>query len=292
MKRNLRHQSFSDTKVVITLVLSLAASLLGPWLLTKPAYWESLDFTKTGDIGDTIGGIIGPILSFGTMLLVYFSFQKQFEANELQKAGLRRERLRHDMDRNFDLIVRLLEQFRTSLLDLNASGEEILKIRSSITEWLERIPGEIENCTDEELIQLRRARHSSYKNAPSFVYDQIRSNKFLYSLKHSTLLLYLITNKLKKIRIRDADLDVIQFEIQHYYTASLWHLYIDAERNLNFTVVREDVNPYNDLIYYFAVDGENPIQRIQEYFDSVNQRRIMQLKAQRNKAEQKQPERS
>jgi hypothetical protein len=221
------------------------------------------------------------------MLLIYFSFQKQFEANELQKAGLRRERLRHEMDRNFDLMIRLLEQFRASLPGLIASGEEISKLRRNITEWLESIPGEINNCTDEEETQIRRLIRSSYKDAPSVVHDQIWSNRFLYNVKHSTLLLYLVTSKMEKIKIRDTDLEVIQFEIQHYYTANLVPMYVDMERYLNFTVLRPDVNPYEDIIRYFKVEGEDPIQRISEYFEAVNKKRIMKQEGERKKFEQK-----
>ncbi|MCU0354625.1 MAG: hypothetical protein MUD08_12950 [Cytophagales bacterium] len=63
-------------------------SLFAPVFFTLPAWCEWLVFTQTGQIGDTIGGIVGPILNFTGLLLVYISIQKQIEANTLQKEAL------------------------------------------------------------------------------------------------------------------------------------------------------------------------------------------------------------
>lgn len=66
--------------------------LLGPFSLTRRAIWTGLDFSNvSSNIGTTIGGIAGPIISFMGALLVYFSFRAQTKANRY---------LQYDLERN------------------------------------------------------------------------------------------------------------------------------------------------------------------------------------------------
>lgn len=41
-----------------------------------------VDFTETGEIGDTIGGIMGPFVAIGAAFLTFMAFWVQKEANE------------------------------------------------------------------------------------------------------------------------------------------------------------------------------------------------------------------
>lgn len=58
-----------------------------PILFTKFS-WFDLDFTNTGQIGDTIGGIMGPFIAIAAAILTFFAFWVQFVANETQKKAL------------------------------------------------------------------------------------------------------------------------------------------------------------------------------------------------------------
>lgn len=55
-----------------------------PFLLTRPAFKDYLDFSGSGEIGDTIGGITAPIVNFVGSVLIYISFIAQNKANKLQ----------------------------------------------------------------------------------------------------------------------------------------------------------------------------------------------------------------
>lgn len=54
-----------------------------PLLLTQ---FHIVDFTKTGNIGDTIGGITAPFLSLLGSVLVFIAFKEQIKANKLVQA--------------------------------------------------------------------------------------------------------------------------------------------------------------------------------------------------------------
>ncbi|WP_345954770.1 hypothetical protein [Mucilaginibacter sp. PAMB04168] len=63
------------------LLLIIFASLYG---FTRAAFWNSWDFSETGQIGDTIGGITAPIINIIGSILIYISFLSQNKANKLQ----------------------------------------------------------------------------------------------------------------------------------------------------------------------------------------------------------------
>ncbi|MBR5695705.1 MAG: hypothetical protein IKX43_05660 [Paludibacteraceae bacterium] len=55
-----------------------------PIIFTRTKLFEWLDFSNTGEIGDTIGGTMTPIVSLAAVILTYLAFLKQVEANKIQ----------------------------------------------------------------------------------------------------------------------------------------------------------------------------------------------------------------
>ena len=53
-----------------------------PWVLTRE--WL-LDFSDTGEIGDTIGGIMGPFIAIAAAGLTFIAFWVQYKANIQQR---------------------------------------------------------------------------------------------------------------------------------------------------------------------------------------------------------------
>lgn len=62
-----------------------------PYLFTRPNIL-GIDFSETGNIGDTIGGIMGPFIAIIAAILTFFAFYIQYQANEQQKKDLKIER--------------------------------------------------------------------------------------------------------------------------------------------------------------------------------------------------------
>ena len=66
-------------------LLSFAVIILFlPILLTRAATMAIFDFSRTGEIGDTIGGITAPFVGLVSAYLVYRAFIVQVEANKIQ----------------------------------------------------------------------------------------------------------------------------------------------------------------------------------------------------------------
>ncbi len=71
----------------IILAVCIIAICALPFLFTLPGF---LDFTETGQIGDTIGGTMGPFIAIVAAFLTFIAFWVQFEANrELIKENRR-----------------------------------------------------------------------------------------------------------------------------------------------------------------------------------------------------------
>jgi hypothetical protein len=56
-----------------------------PPLLTIGAIFDFFDFSDTGQIGDTIGGITAPFINGIAAILVFIAFKAQIKANEIFK---------------------------------------------------------------------------------------------------------------------------------------------------------------------------------------------------------------
>lgn len=72
---------FGSFAALILVILSF------PILFTKFSLFH-LDFKDTGEIGDTIGGIMGPFIAIAAAVLTFFAFWVQYIANETQKKAL------------------------------------------------------------------------------------------------------------------------------------------------------------------------------------------------------------
>jgi len=87
-----------------------------PWILTN-TWFSILDFSKTGQIGDTIGGIMGPFVAIAAAGLTFIAFWVQYKANIQQ---------RHDI---------AIERFESSVFELLHLQQEItnnLEVRVEI----------------------------------------------------------------------------------------------------------------------------------------------------------------
>lgn len=99
-------ESFKTNKWLFVLLLVFILILLIPSLLTS---FSVLDFTETGQIGDTIGGITAPFIGFLSAYLVYKAFEEQRRANNYQ-LNLIKAQLH---DREFSIFFKLLEDLRS-----------------------------------------------------------------------------------------------------------------------------------------------------------------------------------
>lgn len=68
--------------LAIAAIVIILASCFAPWLFTLPG---GIDFTNTGEIGDTIGGTMSPFVGIAGVIMTFVAFMMQVGANEIQR---------------------------------------------------------------------------------------------------------------------------------------------------------------------------------------------------------------
>jgi hypothetical protein len=79
-EKNNTFDTISKWLIGIALIFAVSAFVL-PYLLTK---YSVIDFTDTGQIGDTIGGIMNPFIGIASIIVMFLAFFMQYKANQIQ----------------------------------------------------------------------------------------------------------------------------------------------------------------------------------------------------------------
>lgn len=85
--------------------------ILLPILLTQLPFCI-FNFNETGQIGDTIGGIMGPFVAIAAAILTFLAFWVQFKANEQQRKDIALERF----ESNFFELLHFHQEITNGLL--------------------------------------------------------------------------------------------------------------------------------------------------------------------------------
>lgn len=124
MEENIRNKyHFLYLAVFGSIVLAFFSILL----FTRPAICNFFDLSKTGQIGDTIGGITAPIFGLFGFILVFYSFMEQFKANQIQISALRDQRIENFQLEQYQILDSLLEN-----LDRKIDLFEIIENRPAV----------------------------------------------------------------------------------------------------------------------------------------------------------------
>lgn len=97
------------------LIIGVFCILVSPWLFTSFSF---IDFTNTGEIGDTIGGISAPITSFLGAYLVYLALLAQVKANNAVYKQFEKQELKEREDRLYNSIQRELQSLNSDIDNL------------------------------------------------------------------------------------------------------------------------------------------------------------------------------
>jgi len=112
------------------LIFGLIAIFISPWLFTISLPFEWIDFSNTGEIGDTIGGITAPIVNLIAAFLVYISFKAQIQANDIQVFATTTQRQDFEAEKeriakrdNFNTLLTLIKENQDDFLEKGNSPE-------------------------------------------------------------------------------------------------------------------------------------------------------------------------
>lgn len=122
-KVELSNDRYAQNAMLAGAFVTLAALVIVPLYWSgRPSWWLTYN-SNTGVIGDTIGGIAGPILNFAGLIVVYYSLREQIVANKAQAQQLQHEVERSRNDQEFELTLQLVEK----LIDEAKHGAEAFK---------------------------------------------------------------------------------------------------------------------------------------------------------------------
>ncbi|MFM9952188.1 MAG: hypothetical protein ACKV1O_29930 [Saprospiraceae bacterium] len=99
--------------------------IFAPLLFTQKLGWGNIDFSTTGSIGDTIGGITAPIVNLISAVLVYHAFRAQIEANNLINKQFEAERQEQNLNQNRDYVSNLYASLKA---EINSFNEREIRI--------------------------------------------------------------------------------------------------------------------------------------------------------------------
>ena len=101
---------FTSAVLIIVTIVAIA-----PFMFTRGAIYEELDFSSTGEIGDTIAGTTAPIIGVISIILLFITLQNQIKFNRKQQ---------EQMDEQAKIMRE--EQFKTTLFSLLAEQRDLL----------------------------------------------------------------------------------------------------------------------------------------------------------------------
>ncbi len=88
----------------LLLIAGLLFVTLAPYLFTRFSWFRGMDFSNSGQIGDTIGGITAPFINLIAVVLIYFSFRQQLLSNEIQIGLINNEKEERIKAKELELI--------------------------------------------------------------------------------------------------------------------------------------------------------------------------------------------
>lgn len=109
--------SFGGATLVFFLFVVLICFF--PYWFTKDGL---TDFSKTGQIGDTIGGIMGPFVAIAASFLTFLAFWTQYKANNQQRDDIALERF----ETNLFQMLQMQEEITNSLYFTPSDGADRL----------------------------------------------------------------------------------------------------------------------------------------------------------------------
>lgn len=68
--------------LLLTVVIIIIIGFWMPFFLTRKAFIKEFDFTATGAIGDTFGGILNPFVALAAVIVTGLAFYMQYQANK------------------------------------------------------------------------------------------------------------------------------------------------------------------------------------------------------------------
>ncbi|KXH81207.1 hypothetical protein [Chryseobacterium kwangjuense] len=131
--------NYLKDNILVALLISILITIIAPFILTRKLNF--IDFTNTGQIGDTIGGITAPFINIINAILIYIAFTEQLKANNLLKDQLDADKSK-EKERLSDIKKLILFDLERNILP------SLNQIKDEIPIFLNKKDGEILTFSD------------------------------------------------------------------------------------------------------------------------------------------------
>jgi hypothetical protein len=234
-KKSWNLDKLSKWLIVIAIIFAISAFVL-PYFITK---FSIIDFTETGQIGDTIGGIMNPFIGIASIIVMFLAFYMQYKANEIQRDLFKEQKKQFDTELSEQRKQFERNQFDNQFFEMlkthkeNVNEISIEKIYSSYDSYAEKHikhkqfftgRGALEYIIEEINIAyyINKAMNENsfdpkecLNEAYSFVWNGIENAKETSFLEKRTLTDYLIIYRNNVIRKGKNTISKILYEYKY-----------------------------------------------------------------------------
>ena len=106
------------------LIIGVVITLSSPFIFTRDTVFDKLDFSQTGQIGDTIGGITAPIVNLIGAVLVFYALKAQIEENMLIQSQFDEQKNSEIINKNNTYISDLYNYLQNNIDNFTYNDEK------------------------------------------------------------------------------------------------------------------------------------------------------------------------
>jgi hypothetical protein len=253
--------------LIVVAVIILLFSFFTPYLFTRNG---SIDFTNTGPVGDTIGGIMNPFIGIVSIIVMFLAFYMQFNANKIVQSQFERNQFEN-------LFFEMLKTHKENSNNISISHKESLEgngfgDQQAKIEWLETRKKGFELLVDKlnqkyDEIKSKNPAKDKFENFTS-AYINVWEDSFGHYFRHLFLMVKFTVSKSEKsmsyeekrnyLRILRASLTTYEQVFLYYNWLSKYGKQWEDNKNHFFTDFRM-IHNVNDAIHTdFTVNTIEP----------------------------------
>lgn len=135
-KKNKYRLENIEILIIAVSVILLVFAFFAPTLFVNNSI-KGFNFTESGQIGDTVGGIMNPFIALAGVLLTFLAFYIQFKANKQQKELFRQELDSNKFESQFYEMLRLhkenVNEINLKLTSDTFAGKELVVQNEEVT---------------------------------------------------------------------------------------------------------------------------------------------------------------
>jgi len=171
--------------------------LIMPFLLTEHFFHERFNFSETGQIGDTIGGITAPFLNLIGAVLVFYALQAQVKANELIQYQIDKDNDAKDCENEAQNLNQLYSYLTDNINSFHFTTLPIEQLKN-----LEYIDTKIEYSGGDAFYHLFSQIRCHYHGTQ----DELHANQSVSELLSILKIMDLLLDKLKNTKSKNKEI--------------------------------------------------------------------------------------